>query len=141
MEQIRDFEEKEKKTKVVFLQPKTKSSKRDIPLPEFLINLLKKQYCKATNEFVISRNKKYIEPRSAQYHFNKLLKEANVEKTNFHALRHTFAVRALENGFDVKTLSEILGHKSVVVTLNHYAHSLIEHKRNSMERLEAVFNK
>ncbi|HIX07847.1 MAG TPA: tyrosine-type recombinase/integrase, partial [Candidatus Borkfalkia faecipullorum] len=46
-----------------------------------------------------------------------------------------FATRALECGMDVKTLSEILGHKNPTVTLNRYAHSLMEHKANMMNKL------
>ena len=53
----------------------------------------------------------------------------------FHSLRHTFATRALECGMDVKTLSEILGHKNPTVTLNRYAHSLMEHKKEMMNKL------
>ena len=146
MQRVRNFEGGENKTEIALLSPKTKSSRRDIPLPTFLIELLKRRYIEESAlfsklEFVISREGKYIEPRSVQYHFNKLLDEAKVETSNFHALRHTFAVRALESQFDIQTLSELLGHKSAAVTLAHYAHSLIEHKRNSMESLEAIFNK
>lgn len=53
----------------------------------------------------------------------------------FHALRHTFAARIIEYGMDVKTLSELLGHKSLGVTLSRYVHSLMEHKREMMNRL------
>lgn len=48
------------------------------------------------------------------------------------ALRHTFATRSIECGMDVKTLSEILGHKNPTVTLKRYAHSLIGHKHAMM---------
>ena len=68
-----------------------------------------------------------------------LLKKIGVEHKNFHSLRHTFATRALECGMDVKTLSEILGHKSATVTLNRYVHSLIEHKQNMMNKLGKLF--
>lgn len=53
----------------------------------------------------------------------------------FHALRHTFATRALENGMDVRTLADILGHKNAAVTLNRYVHSLMPHKHEMMDRL------
>ena len=52
-----------------------------------------------------------------------------------HYLRHTFATRAIECGMDVKTLCEILGHKNATVTLNRYAHSLMEHKAEMMNRI------
>jgi integrase len=50
-------------------------------------------------------------------------------------LRHTFATRAIECGMDIKTLSEILGHKNPTITLNRYAHSLMDHKREMMNKL------
>lgn len=52
----------------------------------------------------------------------------------YTGLRHTFATRALEVGMDVKTLSEILGHKNPMVTLKRYAHSMIEYKTEMMNR-------
>jgi site-specific recombinase XerD len=58
--------------------------------------------------------------------FKRLLKATGIEDTNFHALRHTFATRAVEMGMDIKTLSELLGHADVSTTLNKYAHSLDE---------------
>ena len=79
--------------------------------------------------------------RCGKYHkgqgdfFELLLKRLNIPHKGFHSLRHTFATRALECGMDVKTLSEILGHKNPTVTLNRYAHSLMEHKADMMNRL------
>jgi integrase len=129
------------KTKVTCLIPKSGTSQRSIPLPGFLITLLNEHRGKAyvENGYVISRNGNSIEPRNLQHRFQKLLVDANVKQVNFHTTRHTFATRALENGFDVKTLSEILGHSSATVTLNKYAHTLDEHKRRSMESLAAVY--
>ena len=68
-----------------------------------------------------------------------MLEKTDVEHKNFRSLRHIFATRALECGMDVKTLSEILGHKSATVTLNRYAHSLTEHKQNMMNKLGKLF--
>ena len=68
-----------------------------------------------------------------------ILKKLGIPHRGFHALRHTFATRALECGMDVKTLSEILGHKNPVVTLNRYAHSLMPHKHEAMNRLGKLF--
>ena len=67
--------------------------------------------------------------------FELLLEKLEISHRGFHSLRHTFATRALECGMDVKTLSEILGHKSPTVTLNRYAPSLMEHKKDMMNRL------
>ena len=78
----------------------------------------------------------YIEPRLMQIKFEKMIKECGLDKTNFHALRHTFATRCVEAGVDVKTLSEILGHSDVKTTLNRYVHSSFELKQKSMKQLE-----
>ena len=64
--------------------------------------------------------------------FKKVLKSVEIEDTNFHTLRHTFATRCI--GFDVKSLSKILGHATVNITMNHYVHPTLEIKKN-MEKL------
>lgn len=134
-------EPSEEKTKLVFLPPKSVSSIREIPLPGFMMRKLwnYKQSQFNMSKYVIHNNGKVIEPRNYQYYFKRLLKQAKIEPANFHTLRHTFATRALEIGFDVKTLSELLGHSSATITLNKYAHSLDEHKRSRMEMLSAIY--
>ena len=74
-----------------------------------------------------------------QYRFKKYLIEANIEKANFHALRHSFATRAVECGFEIKSLSELLGHANVQVTLQKYVHSSFALKRDNMELLKSVW--
>lgn len=81
----------------------------------------------------------YVEPRIYQKHFKRVLKEANIKEVNYHALRHTYATRAIESGIDVKTLSEILGHSNVKFTLERYVHSSIELKKESVERLAVSY--
>ena len=63
------------------------------------------------------------------------MKDADIGHFTFHALRHTFATRALERGMDYKTLSSILGHYSVAFTMDTYVHSMDEHKRREMDDL------
>ena len=77
-----------------------------------------------------------IEPRTMQYRFKAILKKVELLPTNFHSLRHMFATNCIELGFDVKTLSEILGHGTVELTLNRYVHSSENRKRECMNRLE-----
>lgn len=116
--------------------PKTESSKRIIPLPEKLIAHLKDLKKGASGEYVIEGKLIYgVSVRSYQKSFEQLLKRLNISHRGFHSLRHTFATRALECGMDVKTLAEILGHKNPTVTLKRYAHSMIEHKVEMMNRL------
>jgi integrase len=126
------------RTKMTTSPPKSSASLRSIPLPGFLMVLLEE--CGKPDGYVISRGGAAIEPRNMQYRFSKLLTAANVKPVNFHVTRHTFATRALENGFDIKTLSEILGHSSATITLQKYAHTMDAHKRRSMESLAAVYH-
>ena len=121
--------------------PKTTSSKRMIPLPKQLLPVLKEYKRKSISEYVVESEKG--EPptvRSYQRTFELLQKRLHIERKGFHSLRHTFATRALECGMDVKTLAEILGHKNATVTLNRYAHSLMEHKQDMMNKLGKIFN-
>lgn len=114
--------------------PKTSNSIRLIPLPKQLIGVLKKAKREVGGKYVVGGNS-LISVRSYQRTFESVLKKLQIRHRGFHALRHTFATRALECGMDVKTLSEILGHKNPTVTLNRYAHSLMDHKHLMMNRL------
>lgn len=121
-------------------EPKTESSKRVIPVPKQLLRMLKEQKRKGKSRHVVSSAEgRPITVRSYQRSFELLLERLGITHRGFHALRHTFATRALECGMDVKTLSEILGHKSATVTLNRYAHSLMEHKSDMMNKLGRLF--
>ena len=120
---------------IVTTAPKTISSIRIIPIPKQLVPILKQHKKRCESQYVISENGTYVPVRSYQRSFELLLKRLGIPHQGFHSLRHTFATRALECGMDVKTLSEILGHKNATVTLNRYAHSLMDHKREMMNRL------
>ena len=120
---------------IVFDEPKTATSRRIIPLPKQLLPRLKGIKKSSNSDFVVSVGGNAVSVRSYQRSFELLLKRLNIVHRGFHSLRHTFATRALECGMDVKTLSEILGHKNPTITLNRYAHSLLEHKSAMMNRL------
>lgn len=75
-----------------------------------------------------------------QYRFKKYIGLANIDPANFHALRHTFATRCVEIGFDIKSLSEVLGHANVNITLNRYVHSSFELKTENMNKLTLNLN-
>ena len=115
--------------------PKTQSSIRNIPFPKQLMPYLRAEKKKSRSTHIVSNGENLIAIRSYQRSFSALLKKLNIPHRGFHSLRHTFATRALECGMDVKTLSELLGHRSPTVTLNRYAHSLMEHKKEMMNRL------
>ena len=115
--------------------PKTQSSIRTIPIPKQLMPYLREEKKKSHSTHIVSNGSNHISIRSYQRSFSTLLKKVGVKHRGFHSLRHTFATRALECGMDIKTLSEILGHKSPTVTLNRYAHSLMEHKKEMMNKV------
>lgn len=123
------------KTRLVIDKPKTKTSYRDIPINTRLMDYLRKARLLSKSEYVVSEKDSFISPRTFEYRFHKILDEFGIEKMNFHALRHTFATRCVEQGVDVKTLSEILGHANVGITLNTYVHSSIDMKRNQLEKI------
>ncbi len=128
------------KTMIIIDTPKSQKSIRKIPIPDFLLFELKKlsKGCHQNAYVLTSSQNRYIEPRSYQYKFKKYLKQAGIRNINFHALRHTFATRAVEQNIDIKTLSEILGHATVNFTLDRYVHPSFNLKKQNIEKL-AIF--
>lgn len=129
------------KTELVVGTPKSKKSVRDIPINEelcreiILYNVKTNHRAYNDNYLLRSSIGGPAEPKTLQETFKRILKEAGVNDANFHALRHTFATRAIEKGVDVKTLSVLLGHASVNFTLDRYAHVLDRQKRETMDIL------
>ena len=119
--------------------PKTTTSMRVIPIPKQLMPMLRETKKRNGSRYVVGDGGKIISVRSYQRTYELILKKHGLPHRGFHALRHTFATRAIECGMDVKTLSELLGHKNPTVTLNRYAHSLMEHKKDMMNRLGKLF--
>ena len=128
-----------KKTIIFIGDPKSKSSVRAIPIVNKLSRLLmrlKTKYHFENNVFLLSgSNKKFIEPRNYQYWFKRRLEKLKISSYKFHILRHTFATNCIRIGMDVKSLSEILGHSSVTVTLNRYVHSSYDVQKKYLEKL------
>lgn len=121
--------------------PKTKTSFREVPLPKCILSILRSARKTSKSKFVIStKNNTMVGTRSYQKTFELIQKKIGIPRKNFHALRHTFATRALEIGMDVKTVSEILGHKNPLMTLSRYTHSLMSHKRSMMNKLGKYLN-
>ncbi|ADL02854.1 tyrosine-type recombinase/integrase [Lacrimispora saccharolytica] len=138
---IKNFDETKKKTVLYIGKPKSIHSVRKIPLPDFLLELARelKMERSDNNHFILTNSEYPMDPRKYQKLFQKLLTHASVKKRKFHAIRHTFATRALELGIDIKTLSEILGHSNVSITLNIYAHSMYEQKKKAIGKLNAMY--
>ena len=120
-------------------EPKTENSNREIPIPKQIMPVLKEIKKKSRSKYVISNGEKMVSVRSYQRSFELLLKKLKLPHRGFHSLRHTFATRAISCGMDVKSLSEILGHKSSTVTLKRYVHSFMEVKRDMMNKIGKLF--
>lgn len=123
------------KTTMALDSPKTTASFRTIPLHPCLRPVLEIAYRNRLSPFVISDTDTFIHPRTFAYRFQQFLKSHQLPVVNFHTLRHTFATRCIAAGMDVKTLSELLGHSGVSVTLNTYVHSSLERKQQQLEKL------
>ena len=126
-------EGEESKTKLVFTTPKTKNSVRDVPIPEVLLLLMKRQ--KSRSGFLLTGTEDWMDMRTMQNHFKKILKEAGLRAVHFHCLRHTFATNCVSMDFDIKTISEILGHASTTITWERYVHSSMHRKQLLMRQL------
>lgn len=126
-----------KRTRIVISSPKSAHSVRTIPLPGFLLPMISAFYGQEQH-YILSSTPKPVEPRVLQYHFKKYIASCKIADANFHALRHTFATRCVEAGFEIKSLSEILGHADVNITLNRYVHSSFTLQASNMEKLSLV---
>jgi integrase len=124
------------KTKVLITDPKSDSSIRTIPLPDCLLDMLA-QFCSMhpTAYFLTGDTEKFVEPRTYQNRFKTYIVGSGIRDANFHSTRHTFATRCVEVGFEIKSLSEILGHANVNITLNKYVHPSFDLKRSNMNKL------
>ena len=130
------------RTGISISDPKTENSRREIPLPGFLMEELRKirdERFQSREFYVLTGAPWPLEPRSYSYHFDKVRRELRLEKCNYHMLRHTFATKCVETGFDLKSLSEILGHSNVSITMNLYAHPTMRMKRDYMEKLADAY--
>ena len=122
------------KTIVTITTPKSRKSIRDIPIPIPLLPALKR--LRRDDEcYFLTASPSYTEPRTLSFRYKKILGELGIGYKNFHCLRHTFATKCIRAGVDVKTLSELLGHSGVQITLDRYVHSDLETKRLQMEKL------
>jgi len=148
---LKDYSENAKsKTKLgIEYYTKTNNSTRQIPLSNNLIFILKqlKKFQEWNKKVLGSKyydynmvfcreDGYYLDPDTVLYKYHKLADKANIKRCTFHALRHTFATRALESGMDIKMTSNILGHANVYFTLDTYTHTLLENKISEMEKLD-----
>ena len=141
------------RTEIVFDTPKTANSRRTIPLPRGAVeDLLRWKSVQRSdmaaagasyddqNFLVTNEMGKYIEQRTFKDFYDRMLKDAGIGHFTFHALRHTFATRALEKGMDYKTLSALLGHYSVAFTMDTYVHCMDERKHSEMDKMSDLYD-
>lgn len=137
MQRLKNIEDEDgEKTKIVISTPKSENSVRIIPLNHTLEEICKKWEVKNPSAYVLTgKDDLFIEPRTLQYRMKQYVKDCGLEGVHFHTLRHSFATRCVEAGFEIKTLSEIMGHSSTGITLECYVHSSMNLKRENMEKL------
>lgn len=138
MQRVQIKGDTEKRTEVVILTPKSDCSTRRIPIPDELCQLLRSIQRHNNSYLLTGMVHSYVEPRNMENRFKAVMQKCEINDVNFHALRHTFATRCVELGFDVKCLSEILGHASVNITMNRYVHPSMELKQKNMNLLSEL---
>lgn len=126
------------KTKVIVCDPKSFSSARVIPLTPFALELCQRFYGRPDDYILTGKSDKFAEPRMLQYRITRYARDCGLSGVHFHTLRHSFATRCVEVGFEIKSLSEVLGHASPQITLERYVHSSLELKRENMKKLSAL---
>lgn len=133
--------EKGKKSKITITTPKTSNSLREIPISNTLYDFLIKLKPAKRDIYFLTSTFVPTEPRNYRKIYLTLLKKLKINNTSFHALRHTFATRLIENKVDIKTVSELLGHASVNITISIYVHSEFNTKRKAVKTLDNLILK
>ena len=126
----------EQKTILIETMPKSFHSKREIPISTQLYTVLQEFYC---NDIYVLNGNRPMEPRTLQNRFKKYLKLSGIREMNFHSLRHTFATNCIQTGADIKSVSEVLGHSDVKITLNRYVHPSMDTKREHLNSLSSIY--
>lgn len=135
--QIPNPESDGQKTKIIIEKPKSVYSIRIVPIPDILAGIM----CEMRQDpgtYVLTGAQKYIEPRTFENHIYRALQRCEIKNASAHTLRHSYATRSIELGSDMKTVSELLGHSSVKVTMDIYVHSSMELKKSNADRLNKL---
>ena len=130
---------------------KSKSSMRSLPLMTFICEELRKEKERQEEMKKVLRgsyNRKYEEyvcvdsmgnlfkPNYVTNHFAVLLRQHGLDKIRFHDLRHSCATLMLSNGEDMKKIQGWLGHSTITITADTYAHLDAQSKRGSASVIE-----
>ena len=124
-------------SKLIVTAPKTKKSKRKVPISKSInekLKVLSKSY--SDDSYILTgKRMKCTEPLTYRYAYKNVLRNCGITYRKFHCLRHTFATRCIRVGMDIKSLSEVLGHSNIGITLDIYVHSSYEVKKKYIDRL------
>lgn len=135
------------------VSPKTAASVRTLPLPAVLAQALLRhreqlELERAANSADWNKlglvfpatNGNLIWPRNLNVAFKRVLRRAGLpETTRFHDLRHSCATLLIQQGVHLRVVMEILGHSSITITADTYAHVLPETQRDAISQLDALF--
>lgn len=121
-------------SKIIITTSKTKNANRDIPINREFAMLLK-EFKNNNDSYILSGTSKWVEPRTYRRYYHSVMKNIGINSRTFHSLRHTFASNCIRLGVDYKTVSELLGHSSVNITLNIYVHSQMSQKKKCINLL------
>lgn len=127
-----------RRTHIVVGVPKSNSSARTIPMADRAAALCHRFAVYNDKAYILTGTEHYMDPRTLQYRLQKYTRACGLNGVHAHTLRHTFATRAIEAGFEIKSLSEILGHTTTTITLERYVHASMELKRTNMNKLTSV---
>lgn len=136
-----------KRKGIVVDTPKTENSNRIIPLLSVVAELLKHykrefHLFSQTNTFVFPSDKGNTIPKDPNAITRKVknfMKRNGLPELSPHDLRHSCATLLLNNGADIKSVQEILGHSDASTTLNFYVKSDLLHMKNATNKLAAAF--
>ncbi len=140
LQRIQEPDGKGHKTQILIEVPKSDCSIRDIPIPDEIFDILVAMRQPDCCFFLTGLEETFVEPRTLENHFSRFMEACGIRNATVHTCRHSFATRCMELGFDIKTLSEILGHASVAITMNRYVHPSMALKRQNMNKLSGVLS-
>lgn len=110
--------------KTIVTTTKTYSGDRKVPLNETAETALQRMCDKyPESEYIVcAKNGGILAPQQYDRTFRRVIKNTKINKGSTHSLRHTFANMLFKNKVDIKTISTLLGHASVQITLDTYIH-------------------
>ena len=110
---------------------------RSVPMNKVLTETLRAVRMTALARDHVFCNRHGVPYRSFRTSFERAVRKAGLTDFTFHDLRHTFASRLVMRGVDLPTVKELLGHKTIAMTLR-YTHPSSDHKQRAVSMLEQV---